>query len=119
MPQFRDLTVWVTDSAGNELEEWGVQHLRSQNKASAYIQAITNMAFKVTVRPTLPFQDPDFSMVCHNDLIMDGQLGLKEQEEPTDEFESRDLRGKLLLARTSIEAVVFSSNSKGKRMQNG
>lgn len=109
MPRFRDLSVCVTDSTGNELEEWGVQHLRSQKKASAYIQAATDMAFKVTIKPMLPFQDPDLSMAYHDDCRMDEQLKLQEQEEPNDEFENPNLRGKLLLARTTIEGANFSS----------
>lgn len=107
MPRFRDLTVSITDSIGNDLEEWGVQLLRSQNKASAYIQATTNMAFKVTIKPRLPFRDSDFPRVC-NDLTMDQPLELQGQGEPSDEFENPHLRGKLLLAHISIEAANFS-----------
>lgn len=108
MPRFRELTVSITDSIGNDLEEWGVQLLRSQNKASAYIQATTNMAFKVTIKPRLPFRDSDFPGMCYNDLTMDEPLELQEQDLPSDEFENPDLRGKLILARISIEAANFS-----------
>lgn len=114
MPRFRDLTVCVTDYNGNDLEEWGVQHLRSQKKASAYIQAATNMAFKVTIKPRLPFQDPDLSMAYHNDCRMDAQLELQAQEEPNDKVENPDLRGKLLHARATIEVANLSSDANGE-----
>lgn len=119
MPRFRDLSVHITDSKGNDLKEWGVQNLRNQNKASTYIQATTNMAFKITMQPRFPFRNPDFSSASHNDLTMDDRLGPQEPEELNDEFENPDLRGKVLFARTSIGAATFSSNLKGKRMQYG
>lgn len=46
------------------------------------------MVFKVTVQPSLPFQDPDFS-TAWNDLTMDEQLKLHGQKEPIDQLDSR------------------------------
>ena len=68
------------------------------------------MVFKVTVQPSLPFQDPDFS-TAWNDLTMDEQLKLHGQKEPIDQLDSR---GKQLLRRTSIEAASFFPNEKGR-----
>lgn len=59
MPEFRNLDVRVIDKHGNELQEWGVQHLHSQNKISSYIKSSTNMTFRVTIQPRMPFQSPD------------------------------------------------------------
>lgn len=58
MPRLGGVTVHVTDIKGNDLEEWGVQRLPSQGRASAYIKSTSNMGFRVTVRPRLPFMDP-------------------------------------------------------------
>ncbi len=54
MPQLRDVTVHVTDVHGNDLEEWGVQSLRG-NKVSAYIKSTTDMPFRITVQPKMPY----------------------------------------------------------------
>lgn len=64
MPAFRNLDVHVVDKDGDELQEWGVQHLHSQNKISTYIKSTTNMTFRVTVQPRLPFHSPDIPMAC-------------------------------------------------------
>lgn len=56
MPQLRNITVHVTDGNGNDLEEWGVQNLRG-NKVSAYIKSTTNMPFRVSIRPKIPYMD--------------------------------------------------------------
>lgn len=67
MPEFRSLNVRVTDSDGNDLEEWGVQHLRSQDKVSTYIKSCTNMSFMISVEPKLPFLDPSLPKFGHDD----------------------------------------------------
>ncbi|KAL8740196.1 MAG: hypothetical protein Q9190_007072 [Brigantiaea leucoxantha] len=55
MPQLRDVTVHVTDYDGKNLAEWGVQNLRNSNKISAYIKSTTDMPFRVSVRPNIPY----------------------------------------------------------------
>ncbi|MCJ1468417.1 hypothetical protein MMC07_007045 [Pseudocyphellaria aurata] len=115
MPRFRDLTVCVTDAGGNDLEEWGVQNLRSQNKTSAYIQATTNMAFNVTIQPRFPFHDPYYSTACHNDLTMDEQVELQEHEKPIFEFETRnrqEARGCIMLTSKTLRAIGDPINKK-------
>lgn len=62
MPEFRNLDVRVVDKDGYELQEWGVQHLHSQNKISTYIKSSTNVTFRVTVQPRLPFHSSDLPM---------------------------------------------------------
>lgn len=57
MPQLRDITVRVTDTEGNEFEEWAVQYLRNQHKVSAYIKARSNLPFRVTVQAKIPYTD--------------------------------------------------------------
>lgn len=64
MPEFRNLDVRVVDKDGEELQEWGVQHLHSQNKISTYIKSSTNVTFRVTVQPRLPFHCPDLPVAC-------------------------------------------------------
>ncbi|KAL8738283.1 MAG: hypothetical protein Q9181_000918 [Wetmoreana brouardii] len=54
MPNLRDVEVHVTDASGHDLQEWGVQSLRS-NKVSAYIKSTTDMAFRISIRPTIPY----------------------------------------------------------------
>ncbi|KAL8843318.1 MAG: hypothetical protein Q9170_000176 [Blastenia crenularia] len=54
MPQLRDVTVHVTDFAGNELQEWGAQTLRG-NKVSTYIKSTPDMPFRVSVQPRIPY----------------------------------------------------------------
>ncbi|KAL8785974.1 MAG: hypothetical protein Q9213_003050 [Squamulea squamosa] len=58
MPQLRDVTVHVTDVDGNNLEEWGIQNLRG-NKISAYIKSTTDMPFRVSVQPKIPYFEDD------------------------------------------------------------
>ncbi|KAL8721044.1 MAG: hypothetical protein Q9225_002188 [Loekoesia sp. 1 TL-2023] len=71
MPQLRDITVHVTDVDGNDLEEWGVQNLRG-NKVSAYIKSTTDMPFRVSIRPRIPY--PDEQPLCE-----DGRRGMKRE----------------------------------------
>ena len=56
MPQLRDVSVHVTDLHGNYLDEWGVQSLRG-NKVSAYIKSTTDMPFRVSIQPKIPYFD--------------------------------------------------------------
>lgn len=65
MPEFRNLDVRVVDKDGAELQEWGVQHLHSQNKISTYIKSSTNVTFRVTIQPRLPFHSPDLPITCN------------------------------------------------------
>ncbi|KAI9717553.1 MAG: hypothetical protein M1812_004694 [Candelaria pacifica] len=55
MPQIRNLTVRVTTSSGEELKEWGVQHLRKANVTSCYVQSETDMAFRISIQPKIPY----------------------------------------------------------------
>lgn len=61
MPSLKGVTVHVTDHKGNDFVEWGVQHLRQQagkcEKVSAYIQSTTDVQFRVSVQPRIPFTD--------------------------------------------------------------
>lgn len=59
MPTLEGVTVNVTDDKGTRLKEWGIQSLRSQNKVSAYIQSATDMPFRVSVQPKIPYIDTD------------------------------------------------------------
>lgn len=70
MPSFGDITVRVTDSDGKELDEWGIQHLRRQNKVSVYIKSSTNMGFMLSVQPKIPFPDPDLPNFANKDSKM-------------------------------------------------
>ncbi|KAL8813626.1 MAG: hypothetical protein Q9200_000108 [Gallowayella weberi] len=56
MPQLRDVTVHVTDVDGNPFEEWGVQSLRG-NKISTYIESTTDVPFRISVQPRIPYLD--------------------------------------------------------------
>lgn len=76
MPEFRNLDVRVVDKDGDELQEWGVQHLHSQNKISTYIKSSTNVTFRVTVQPRLPFHSPDLPMACDVGSAMGDALPL-------------------------------------------
>ncbi|KAL9641315.1 MAG: hypothetical protein Q9204_000109 [Flavoplaca sp. TL-2023a] len=66
MPQLRDVTVHVTDADGNDLDEWGVQSLRG-NKVSAYIKSTTDMPFRVSIQPKIPYFDEEITpgASCH------------------------------------------------------
>lgn len=58
MPHLRGITVHVTDSHGNDLQEWGVQYLRQHTegkRVSAYVESTTNVSFQVSVQPKIPF----------------------------------------------------------------
>lgn len=71
MPQLRDVTVHVTDVDGNDLEEWGVQNLRG-NKVSAYIKSTTDMPFRVSIQPRIPYPD-------EQPLREDSRRGIKRE----------------------------------------
>jgi hypothetical protein len=60
MPSIRDISVHVTDSQDVQLEEWGVQHLRThtkQDKVSAYIKATTGISFRIMIEAKIPYTD--------------------------------------------------------------
>ncbi|KAL8706058.1 MAG: hypothetical protein Q9201_000880 [Fulgogasparrea decipioides] len=82
MPKLRDVEVHVTDASGHELQEWGVQSLRG-NKVSAYIKSTTDMAFRISIRPTIPYP---------KDLQPLGDVGRDEEWEDIDE-KPRAVRG--------------------------
>lgn len=62
MPQLRDIMVHVTDFDGNDLEEWGTQRLRSQEKISTYITSRTDMPFRVSVQAKIPYIVDDVTL---------------------------------------------------------
>ncbi|KAI9814339.1 MAG: hypothetical protein M1832_005919 [Thelocarpon impressellum] len=55
MPELRDITVHVTDQDGGVLKEWGTQTMRRRNQATSYIRAETDMTFRVSVQPKIPY----------------------------------------------------------------
>ena len=60
MPSIRDISVHVTDGQDVQLEEWGVQHLRTrtkQDKVSAYIKATTGISFRILIEAKIPYTD--------------------------------------------------------------
>lgn len=57
MPKYRSITVHVTDRHGNALTEWGVQKLDRSKLTSCYIQSETDMAFRISIKPELPFAE--------------------------------------------------------------
>ena len=58
MPELHDVTVNVTDDQGNIFKEWGVQRLGHHNKISAYIKSTTDMPFRVSIQPKIPYIAP-------------------------------------------------------------
>ncbi|KAL8872648.1 MAG: hypothetical protein Q9174_001761 [Haloplaca sp. 1 TL-2023] len=56
MPDLRGFTVHVVNGKGEELKEWGVQKLWG-DKVSTYIQSATDMPFRVSIQPRLPYTD--------------------------------------------------------------
>lgn len=95
MPEFRNLDVRVVDKDGNELQEWGVQHLHSQNKISSYIKSSTNMTFRVTVQPRLPFQSPDLPIAYDFDSAS-----------PLGKGNGNNSRGKLVAGTRQSEIIM-------------
>ncbi|KAI9812330.1 MAG: hypothetical protein M1827_004779 [Pycnora praestabilis] len=59
MPELRDVTIQVTTTEGEPLKEWGVQHFRRNNKCSCYVQSKTDMSFRVSLQPRIPYVAPD------------------------------------------------------------
>ena len=58
MPHLRGVTVHITDSHGEPLQESGVQYLRHHtggSKVSAYVQSTTDVAFQISLQPDIPF----------------------------------------------------------------
>lgn len=45
----------VTNAEGQVFDEWGVQQLRKRNKISAYITSKSEEAFRITIKPQIPF----------------------------------------------------------------
>ena len=59
MPELRDIKVHVTSSEGVELQEWGVHSFRRNHKTSAYIQSKTDMPFRLSITPKIPYVAAD------------------------------------------------------------
>ena len=59
MPEVRDIEVHVTSSEGVELPEWGIHTFRRSHKTSAYIQSKTDMLFRVSIKPKIPYVAAD------------------------------------------------------------
>jgi hypothetical protein len=55
MPSFRDITVHVLDQNERPLGEWGTRNLKGKNICSCYIESVTNLQFKISVTPKIPF----------------------------------------------------------------
>ena len=56
MPELNGLVAHVT-SEGENLAEWGTQHLWRVNKVSSYIQSNTNQTFQISIEPRLPWKE--------------------------------------------------------------
>ncbi|KAL8853498.1 MAG: hypothetical protein Q9221_001657 [Calogaya cf. arnoldii] len=83
MPQLCDVTVHVTDVDGNNLEEWGVQSLRG-NKVSAYIRSTTDMPFRITVQPKMPYFDDDLASADTQGRAGSDDVSIKMEESSDD-----------------------------------
>ncbi|KAK4544707.1 hypothetical protein LTR36_003956 [Oleoguttula mirabilis] len=57
MPAYRGVTVHVTDRDDAPLEEWGVRKHDRSHSTTCYIQSQTDMAFRIYIKPELPFQE--------------------------------------------------------------
>lgn len=60
MPSIHDISVHVVDSHGIQLEEWGIQQLRTsrtQDKVSAYIKSETDVAFSIAIEAKIPYNE--------------------------------------------------------------
>lgn len=115
MPEFRNLDVRVVNKYGDELQEWGVQHLHSQNKISTYIKSSTNVTFSVTVQPRLLFHSPDLPMACDIGSAMGGTR-------PLESVDSHFSRGKFfarsyIAERTEEEIDLGIANPKSLQEQ--
>ena len=62
MPSLNGVTVHVvTGQEDAPSKEWGVQHIRGKKKMSAYIQAETNVSFRISIQPKVPYVVGDMS----------------------------------------------------------
>ncbi|KAK5123676.1 hypothetical protein LTR85_002312 [Meristemomyces frigidus] len=57
MPTYRGVTVHVTDGHDNPLPVWGTQKRDRSHLTTCYIQSENNMAFRVSIKAELPFED--------------------------------------------------------------
>lgn len=114
MPEFRSLDVRVVDKDGNELQEWGVQHLCGQNKISSYIKSSTNMAFRVTVQPRLPFQSPDLPIA--SDFSSAISLSKSNGHNSQGKLVAGTLQSKI---KTELEQHGFSETLTQRHCRNG
>ena len=58
MPYLRGITAHITDSHGENLQEWGTRYLRQHtkgSKVSTYVQSTTDVAFQISLQPNIPF----------------------------------------------------------------
>ena len=56
MPELRNVLVHVTTRDGEPLREWGTQKIDRSGQVTCFVQSQTDMAFKVSVQPRLPFE---------------------------------------------------------------
>ncbi|KAI9791656.1 MAG: hypothetical protein M1835_000207 [Candelina submexicana] len=93
MPEIRDITVRVTSSSGEDLKEWGVQAMRKHNRTSCYIQAETDMAFRVSIQPKIPYVSADTAAAHVYGTRRRGSTrpGFFDMEDEWEEYESDDL----------------------------
>ena len=60
MPHLRGVSVHMTDSHGQNLQEWGIRYLRQHaegGRVSAYVQSTPNASFQVSLQPDIPFTE--------------------------------------------------------------
>ena len=55
MPTFKDVTIHITSLDGAPLAEFGLQTLQKSGKISCFIESKSNLPFRISVSPTIPF----------------------------------------------------------------
>lgn len=55
MPTLRNVTVHITTPTGQPLEEFGLQRLRNRPRVSCFIESRSDMPFRVSLQPTVPW----------------------------------------------------------------
>ena len=92
MPSLNDITVHVVTGKENvPLQEWGVQHIRSKKKMSAYIQAETDVSFKILIQPKIPYIASDTS-TAHDHPMSQGAQARGRSEDQGGFFKVEDER---------------------------
>lgn len=108
MPTLRGIEAHVTTLDGKPLEEWGVQSFRRSGFTSCYIVAQTQMAFRVSLKPQIPYVAPD--VASSNAARRRGYTEPGLFEMPDDWTE--DCEGPLYLMRTCWYQRVLSLSSR-------